>query len=71
MVRRFVDGDVPPVAAGAVLVITAASGVFSYVGDMCMNGAGQRITSRIRADVFASTPNGCRWPSTTGRPSAS
>jgi ATP-binding cassette subfamily B protein len=38
-----------------VLVITAASGVFSYLGDMCMNGAGQRITSRIRADVFAYT----------------
>ena len=43
------------VAAAAVLVITAASGVFSYLGDMCMNGAGQRITSRIRADVFAYT----------------
>ena len=43
------------VAAGAVLIITAASGVFSYLGDMCMNGAGQRITSRIRADVFAYT----------------
>ncbi|MDT7627771.1 MAG: ATP-binding cassette, subfamily bacterial [Pseudonocardiales bacterium] len=43
------------VAASAVLIITAASGVFSYLGDMCMNGAGQRITSRIRADVFAYT----------------
>jgi ATP-binding cassette subfamily B protein/subfamily B ATP-binding cassette protein MsbA len=43
------------VAAGAVLIITPASGVFSYLGDMCMNGAGQRITSRIRAEVFAYT----------------
>jgi ATP-binding cassette subfamily B protein/subfamily B ATP-binding cassette protein MsbA len=43
------------VAAAAVLLITAASGVFSYLGDVCMSGAGQRITSRIRADVFAYT----------------
>ena len=43
------------VAASAVLVITAAAGVFSYLGDMYMNGSGQRITSRIRADVFAYT----------------
>jgi len=43
------------VAAAAVLVITAVSGVFSYLGDVFMSGAGQRITSRIRADVFAYT----------------
>ena len=43
------------VAASAVLVITAAGGMFSYLGDMYMNGSGQRITSRIRADVFAYT----------------
>lgn len=43
------------VAAVAVLVITAAAGMFSYLGDMFMNGSGQRITSRIRADVFAYT----------------
>ena len=43
------------VAAGAVLVITAASGLFSCLGGMCMNGAGQRITPRIRADMFAYT----------------
>ena len=43
------------VAAASVLLITAASGVFSYLGDICMSGAGQRITSRIRADVFAYT----------------
>lgn len=43
------------VAASAVLVITAAAGMFSYLGDMYMNGSGQRITSRIRADVFAYT----------------
>jgi ATP-binding cassette subfamily B protein len=40
------------VAAIAVLVITAASGVFDYLGDIFMNGAGQRVTSRIRSDVF-------------------
>jgi ATP-binding cassette, subfamily B, bacterial len=41
------------VAAIAVLLTTAASGVFDYLGDRIMNGAGERITSRIRADVFA------------------
>ena len=40
------------VAAVAVLVITAASGLFDYLGDVMLNGAGERITSRIRADVF-------------------
>jgi ATP-binding cassette subfamily B protein len=40
------------VAAVAVLVITAASGLFDYLGDVLLNGAGERITSRIRADVF-------------------
>ncbi|SDM03183.1 ABC transporter ATP-binding protein [Arthrobacter sp. ok362] len=43
------------VAASAVVLITAAAGMFSYLGDMYMNGSGQRITSRIRADVFAYT----------------
>jgi ATP-binding cassette subfamily B protein/subfamily B ATP-binding cassette protein MsbA len=43
------------VAASALLVITAAAGMFSYLGDMYMNGSGQRITSRIRSDVFAYT----------------
>lgn len=41
------------VAALAVLVITLASGSFDYLGDRVMNGAGQRITAAIRADVFA------------------
>ena len=40
------------VAAVAVLVITAASGLFDYLGDRFMNGAGERITSHIRSDVF-------------------
>jgi len=40
-------------AAVAVLVFTVLSGVFDYLGDLFMNGAGERITSRIRADVFA------------------
>ncbi len=43
------------VAAAAVLAITAASGVFDYLGDVWMNSAGERITSRIRTDVFAYT----------------
>jgi ATP-binding cassette subfamily B protein/subfamily B ATP-binding cassette protein MsbA len=41
------------IAAVAVLVITVLSGVFDYLGDRFMNGAGERITSRIRADVFS------------------
>jgi ATP-binding cassette subfamily B protein/subfamily B ATP-binding cassette protein MsbA len=40
------------VAAVAVLLITVASGVFDYLGDRFMNGAGERISSRIRSDVF-------------------
>jgi ATP-binding cassette subfamily B protein/subfamily B ATP-binding cassette protein MsbA len=40
------------VAAVAVLLITALSGLFDYLGDHFMNGAGERITSRIRSDVF-------------------
>ena len=40
------------VAALAVLLITAASGTFDYLGDRIMNSAGERITSRIRSDVF-------------------
>jgi ATP-binding cassette subfamily B protein len=40
------------VAAVAVLLITVASGVFDYLGDLFMNGAGERISSRIRSDVF-------------------
>src|SRR6478752_1195472 len=43
------------VAASAVVIITAAAGMFSYLGDMHMNGSGQRITSRLRAAVFAYT----------------
>jgi ATP-binding cassette subfamily B protein/subfamily B ATP-binding cassette protein MsbA len=51
----FGAGPVPMlvVASVAVLVFTAASGLFDYLGDVLMNGAGERITSRIRADVFA------------------
>jgi ATP-binding cassette subfamily B protein/subfamily B ATP-binding cassette protein MsbA len=40
------------VAAVGVLVITALSGLFDYLGDRFMNGSGERITSRIRSDVF-------------------
>jgi len=57
------------VAAVAVLLITAASGAFDYVGDRIMNGAGERITSRIRSDMFTHLLQlPCR--STTARPSA-
>jgi ATP-binding cassette, subfamily B, bacterial len=41
------------VAAVAVLLITIASGLFDYLGDKFMNGAGQRMTSHIRSDAFA------------------
>jgi ATP-binding cassette, subfamily B, bacterial len=41
------------VAAVAVLVITTLSGLFDYLGDRIMNSAGERITSRIRTDVFS------------------
>ena len=40
------------VAAASTLVFTVASGVFDYLGDRIMNGAGERITSRIRGEVF-------------------
>jgi ATP-binding cassette subfamily B protein len=40
------------VAAVSVLLITAASGLFDYLGDKLMNGAGERMTSHIRSDVF-------------------
>jgi ABC-type multidrug transport system fused ATPase/permease subunit/CHAD domain-containing protein len=41
------------IAAVAGLLFTVASGLFDYLGDKFMNGAGQRITSHIRSDVFA------------------
>ncbi|GAA5175791.1 hypothetical protein GCM10023321_82550 [Pseudonocardia eucalypti] len=41
------------VAAVAVLLITATSGMFDYLGDRMMNSSGERITSSIRSDVFA------------------
>jgi ATP-binding cassette subfamily B protein len=41
------------VAALAVLLISVASGMFSYLGDRIMNSAGERITSHIRSDAFA------------------
>jgi ATP-binding cassette subfamily B protein len=41
------------VAAVATLVITALSALFDYLGDRIMNSAGERITSRIRTDVFS------------------
>jgi ABC-type multidrug transport system fused ATPase/permease subunit len=39
-------------AAVAVLLITALSGLFDYLGDRFMNGAGEQITSAIRRDVY-------------------
>ena len=41
------------VAAAATLVITALSALFDYLGERTMNSAGERITSRIRTDVFS------------------
>lgn len=40
-------------AAAALLLVTLVSGGLDYLGDRVMNGAGERITAAIRADVFA------------------
>jgi ATP-binding cassette subfamily B protein len=40
------------VAALASLALTLLSGVMDYLGDRVMNSAGERITARIRSDVF-------------------
>jgi len=40
-------------AAVASLVFTLLSGALDYLGDRVMNSAGERITARIRADVFS------------------
>ena len=41
------------VAALASLTFTLLSGMLDYLGDRLMNGAGERITASIRADVFS------------------
>lgn len=41
------------VAAAASLLFTLLSGGLDYLGDRLMNGAGERITASIRADVFS------------------
>ncbi|HEY1968119.1 MAG TPA: ABC transporter ATP-binding protein [Pseudonocardia sp.] len=41
------------VAAPATLLITISSGMFDYLGDRVLNSSGERITSKIRSDVFA------------------
>ena len=41
------------VAALASLTFTLMSGMLDYLGDRLMNGAGERITASIRADVFS------------------
>jgi ATP-binding cassette, subfamily B, bacterial len=41
------------IAAVASLALVAASGLFDYLGDRVMNGAGQRMTATIRVDLFA------------------
>jgi ATP-binding cassette subfamily B protein/subfamily B ATP-binding cassette protein MsbA len=54
-VADWFGGSAPAVlgvAAVAVVLITVASSLFDYLGDRFMNGAGQRISSRIRSDVF-------------------
>ncbi|HVS42993.1 MAG TPA: ABC transporter transmembrane domain-containing protein, partial [Candidatus Dormibacteraeota bacterium] len=40
-------------AVVASLVLAVASGVCDYLGDRVMNGAGERMTAAIRADLFA------------------
>lgn len=40
-------------AVVAAVVIAAVSGLLDYMGDRVMNGAGERITAAVRADLFA------------------
>jgi ABC-type multidrug transport system fused ATPase/permease subunit len=40
-------------AAVATVVLAMISGLFDYLGDRWMNGAGERITAAIRRDAFA------------------
>jgi ABC-type multidrug transport system fused ATPase/permease subunit len=35
------------------IVLVAVSGLFDYLGDRAMNGAGERITAAIRSDLYA------------------
>jgi ATP-binding cassette, subfamily B, bacterial len=45
--------DLLTAAATLSLLLAAVSGVFDYLGDRTMNGAGERITAAIRRDLFA------------------
>lgn len=40
-------------AVVAAFLLTVASAAFDYLGDLVMNGAGERITAEIRGDLFA------------------
>ncbi len=40
-------------AVTASLLLALASGLFDYLGDRVMNGAGERMTAAIRTDLFA------------------
>lgn len=61
--RGIVAGIAGPFAASRTSLLTAAvvasialaciSGLFDYLGDRIMNGAGERITAAIRGDLFA------------------
>ena len=41
------------IAVVVSVVLVGASALFDYLGDRVMNGAGQRMTAELRADVFA------------------
>jgi ABC-type multidrug transport system fused ATPase/permease subunit len=50
------DGSPQALLAAAVVaafLLTVASAAFDYLGDLVMNGAGERITAEIRCDLFA------------------
>jgi ATP-binding cassette, subfamily B, bacterial len=52
--RRFGGSPIAllTVAAVSTMLFAVASGAFDYLGDRTMNGAGERITARIRGSVF-------------------
>ncbi len=52
---RFAGSEMALLTAAVVgfLVLVAIGGALDYLGDRVMNGAGERITAAIRADLFA------------------
>ena len=55
VLQPFSDSRVDLLTAAVVVsvALAGASGLLDYLGDRIMNGAGERITADIRADLFA------------------